>query len=138
MKIAREEFSHWKALDSFLGLSFPIYYGATNISELFDKDSLITIDINDVSNSIRTIESVIKSNLYQKNFNKILESKDLVLKDFNIYYRLNKLVEENISSNTSIPEEVTLYSSNYYWNKTASKKRKLREFLKEKWDFKNF
>ena len=100
-----------KLYDSFLGLSFPIYYGATNISELFDKDSLITIDINDVSNSIRTIESVIKSNLYQKNFNKILESKDLVLKDFNIYYRLNKLVEENISSNTSIPEEVTLYSS---------------------------
>ena len=78
------------------------------LSELFDKDSLITIDINDVSNSIRTIETVLKSNLYQKNFNHILESKDLVLKDFNIYYRLNKLVEENISSNTSARRSYSL------------------------------
>ena len=121
-----------KLYDSFLGLSFPIYYGATNISELFDKDSLITIDINDVSNSIRTIESVIKSNLYEKNFNKILQSKERVLTDFNIYYRLNKIVEENTSLNTSPPEEVTLYSSNYYWSKTTSNKKKIKRVLKRK------
>ena len=121
-----------KLYDSFLGLSFPIYYGATNVSELFDKDSLITIDINDVSNSIRTIETVLKSNLYEKNFNHILKSKDRVLREFNIYYRLNKLIEENISANTSAPEEVTLYSSNYYWEKTASNKKKIKEFLKRK------
>ena len=121
-----------KLYDSFLGLSFPIYYGATNINELFEKDSLITIDINDVSNSIRTIETVLKSNLYEKNFNHILKSKDRVLRDFNIYYRLNKLIEENISANTSAPEEVTLYSSNYYWNKTASNKKKIKRVLKRK------
>ncbi len=121
-----------KLFDSFLGLSFPIYYGATNIKELFHKDSLISIDINDVSNSIKAIETVLKSNLYQKNFNHILESKDRVLSEFNIYYRLNKLVEENLSTNTSATEEVTLYSSNYYWNKTASKKKKIKKVLKRK------
>ena len=121
-----------KLYDSFLGLSFPIYYGATNIKELFHKDSLISIDINDVSNSIKAIETVLKSNLYQKNFNHILESKDRVLSEFNIYYRLNKLVEENLSTNTSATEEVTLYSSNYYWNKTASKKKKIKKVLKRK------
>ena len=121
-----------KLYDSFLGLSFPIYYGATNVNELFEKDSLITIDINDVSNSIRTIETVLKSNLYEKNFNHILKSKDRVLREFNIYYRLNKLIEENISANTSAPEEVTLYSSNYYWEKTASNKKKIKRVLKRK------
>ena len=75
---------------------------------------------------------MLKSNLYEKNFNHILKSKDRVLRDFNIYYRLNKLIEENISANTSAPEEVTLYSSNYYWNKTASNKKKIKRVLKRK------
>jgi hypothetical protein len=121
-----------KLYDSFLGLSFPIYYGATNITELFNKDSLISIDINDVSNSIRTIENAINSNLYEKNFNQLLDSKDKVLKEFNLYNRLNKLVEENISINPSTSEEITLHSSNYYWKKTTSNKKKIKQILKRK------
>jgi hypothetical protein len=121
-----------KLYDSFLGLSFPIYYGATNISELFDKDSLVSIDINDVRNSIRTIENVLESNLYENNFNQLLDSKNKVLTEFNLHSRLNKLVEENISINASLSEEVTLHSSNYYWKKTTSNKKKIKRILKRK------
>jgi len=121
-----------KLYDSFLGLSFPIYYGAPNISELFDKDSLISIDINDVNNSIKSIESVLKSNLYDKNFNQVLKSKDRVLADFNIYYRLNKLVEENTSKKPTSSEITTIHSSNYYWRKTVSNKKKIKRIIKRK------
>ena len=121
-----------KLYDSFLGLSFPIYYGAPNISELFDKDSLISININDVNNSIKLIESVLKSNLYQKNFNKLLKSKDQVLNDFNIYYRLNKLVKENISKKPTSSEITTIHSSNYFWRKTVSNKKKIKRIVKRK------
>ena len=121
-----------KLYDSFLGLSFPIYYGAPNISELFDKDSLISININDVNNSIKLIESVLKSNLYQKNFNKLLKSKDQVLNDFNIYYRLNKLVEENILNKPTSSEIITIHSSNYFWRKTVSNKKKIKRIVKRK------
>ena len=121
-----------KLYDSFLGLSFPIYYGATNINELFDKESLIIIDINDVNSSIKTIEHVLDSNLYQKNFNKLIESKNKVLDEFNIFNRLNKLVEENITSNSSEAQEITLYNSNYYWKKTTSSKKKIKRIIKRK------
>ena len=121
-----------KLYDSFLGLSFPIYYGAPNISELFDKDSLISIDINDVNNSIKSIESVLKSDLYHKNFNQLLKSKERVLADFNIYYRLNKLVEENTSKKPTSSEITTIHSSNYYWRKTVSNKKKIKRIIKRK------
>tara|TARA_Y100000590_G_scaffold459102_1_gene615280 strand:+ start:7301 stop:8317 length:1017 start_codon:yes stop_codon:yes gene_type:complete len=121
-----------KLYDSFLGLSFPIYYGAPNISELFDKDSLISINITDVNNSIKLIESVLKSNLYQKNFNQLLKSKDQVLNDFNIYYRLNKLVEENILNKPTSSEIITIHSSNYFWRKTVSNKKKIKRIVKRK------
>ena len=98
----------------FLGLSFPIYYGAPNINHLFDKNSLISIDINDVKSSIKSIENTIESNLYEENFKHLLNSKNQVLSDFNIYYRLNKLVEENISKKPSSFERITIHSSNYF------------------------
>jgi len=121
-----------KLYDSFLGLSFPIYYGATNIGDLFDKDSLIVIDINDISSSIKTIESVLNSNLYQENFHKLIASKNKVLDEFNLFNRLSKLVEEYISINSSVSNKTVLYSSNYYWKKTTSYKKKTKTFLKRK------
>lgn len=121
-----------KLYDAFLGLSFPIYYGAKNINKLFDQKSFITIDINQVSNSINTIEEVLKSNLYNDNFNNILNSKEKVLKDFNIYNRLNKLVEHNNSITSYTPKRITLHSSNYFWKKNTSNKNKIKKILKRK------
>ena len=121
-----------KLYDSFLGLSFPIYYGAPNINQFFDKDSVISIDINDISNSIKLIENVIEHNLYEKNFKHLLESKEKVLNDFNIVNRLNNLVYENISKESISSNISTLHSSNYYWRKSASNKKKIKKIIKMK------
>ena len=121
-----------KLYDSFLGLSFPIYYGARNINKLFDKDSLISIDINDVSNSIKSIEDAMQNNLYKKNFEYLLKAKNQVLNEFNIFNRLNTLVEENISEKPFLSEVVTIHSSKYYWKKTASNKKKIKRIIKRK------
>ena len=55
-----------KLFDSYLGLSFPIYYGAPNISEYFNENSYKTIDINNISESISTIEGVLSEDIYEK------------------------------------------------------------------------
>ena len=44
----------------------------------------------------------------------LLNSKNQVLSDFNIFYRLNKLVKENISKKPSSFERITIHSSNYF------------------------
>ena len=121
-----------KLYDSFLGLSFPIYYGAPNINYLFDKNSIISIDINDINNSIKSIENTIDSNLYEENFEQLLKSKKQVLNDFNIFYRLNKLVEDNISKKSSSFEKTTIHSSNYFWRKNVSSRKKIKRVIKRK------
>jgi len=121
-----------KLYDSFLGLSFPIYYGAPNINHIFDKNSLISIDINDIKSSIKSIENAIESNLYEENFNHLLNSKNKVLSDFNIFYRLNKLVEENISKKSSSFERKIIHSSNYFWKKNVSRRKKIKRVIKRK------
>ncbi len=121
-----------KLYDSFLGLSYPIYYGAPNIETFFDKDSLVSIDINDVNNSIKIIENVIKSNLYEKNFKQLLDSKEKVLNDFNIINRLNALVNENKSVEATSSKKVTIHSSDYFWRRNASNKKKIKKIIKRK------
>ena len=121
-----------KLYDSFLGLSFPIYYGAPNVNELFDKDSLISIDINNINSSINSIEKAIESNLYQKNFNQLLKSKNQVLNQFNIFNRLNRLVEDSTAEKPLQSEIVSIHSSNYYWKKTVSNKKKMKRIIKRK------
>jgi hypothetical protein len=121
-----------KLYDSFLGLAFPIYYGAPNVNELFDKDSLISIDINNINSSINSIEKAIESNLYQKNFNQLLKSKNQVLNQFNIFNRLNRLVEDSTAEKPLQSEIVSIHSSSYYWKKTVSNKKKMKRIIKRK------
>ena len=85
-----------KLYDSYLGLSFPIYYGAPNINNYFDKNSLETIDINDITGSIKKIENVIENNLYEKNLNLINLGKDKVLNDYNFFNRICEIIDNKI------------------------------------------
>ncbi len=121
-----------KLYDSFLGLSFPIYYGAPNIHEYFVEDSLIAIDINDINSSIKKIQEAIKNNLYENNYEKILHSRDKVLNELNLHNRLISIVENYSNQNHINSEKVTLYSSNYFWKKHTSIKKKIKKELKRK------
>tara|TARA_B100001057_G_C22845913_1_gene949037 strand:- start:1002 stop:2054 length:1053 start_codon:yes stop_codon:yes gene_type:complete len=86
-----------KLYDSFLGLSFPIYAGAKNIYKYFDKNSLMTINLENFEESKKIIENTIKENLYEKYYTKLLDSKLLVLDKFNIFIRLADIANENFN-----------------------------------------
>ncbi len=48
-----------KIADVYLGHTCPIYYGCKNISNFFEKDSLINIDIDNLDKTIHDIESIL-------------------------------------------------------------------------------
>ena len=121
-----------KLYDSYLGLSFPIYYGAPNVKNYFDKNSLETININDITGSINTIENVIENNLYEKNLNLINLGKDKVLNDYNFFNRICEIIDTK-SNNPSSGEMIQkLNSSQYFWKKLTSPKRKIKRSLQRK------
>ena len=73
-----------KLADAFLSRCYPIYYGAPNIFEYFNSNSLSAINISDIEHSIRIIENAISDRLFEKNIEYIDKSKNDVLNKYNI------------------------------------------------------
>lgn len=128
-----------KLMDPFLGLSFPFYYGAANASDFFPKKSFQHIDINDLNKSIEIIEAGIESNLYEQNMKFLLESKHLVCKDYNLFYRLSTiskqiLSKQQYSKRNLIIKNLTIYQDKYERKQKFLKSmfnvlRKIKHFL---------
>ena len=72
-----------KIADVFLGYTCPIYYGCSNITDFFDKSSLIEIDINNIEHSLSIIEKAIE-NTQIINMSNIIEARRSILLDFNM------------------------------------------------------
>jgi|MDTB01.2.fsa_nt_gb hypothetical protein len=50
-----------KLIDSYLGWSFPLYWGCVNVDELFPPKSLIKIDIGDPVKSAQVVKDILNS-----------------------------------------------------------------------------
>ncbi|MFM2476542.1 glycosyltransferase family 10 domain-containing protein [Celerinatantimonas sp. MCCC 1A17872] len=88
-----------KLTDSFLSWNMPIYWGATNITDYFPKESMILIDITDKEKSLEILKEAIANNLWEKNIEYIRESRDLILNKYQIFPFLNDLVNHNSNNN---------------------------------------
>ncbi len=121
-----------KLYDSYLGLSYPIYYGAPNINDYFDINSLSMININDINGSIRTIENVINNNFYDKNINLLNLEKEKVLNEYNMYNRICEIIENRLDGPISNNVINKLYSSGYFWNKVTSPRKKIKRTLQRR------
>jgi hypothetical protein len=87
-----------KLYDSYLGLSFPFYWGAPNISEFFHSDSFETIEILDWKAAISKIEKNILNNRWIKSKELLLDSKHKVLTNYNPFYRILKIINNSENS----------------------------------------
>ena len=121
-----------KLYDSYLGLSFPIYYGAPNVNDYFDINSLSMININDINGSIRTIENVINNNFYDKNINLLNSEKEKVLNEYNMYNRICEIIKNRLDGPVSNNVINKLYSSGYFWNKVTSPRKKIKRTLQRR------
>ena len=87
-----------KLYDSYLGLSFPFYWGAPNISEFFHPDSFEPIEILDWKGAIDTIEKNISNDRWLISKELLLESKERVLTDYNPFYRILDIINKSKKS----------------------------------------
>lgn len=74
-----------KLADSYLGNTYPLYYGAPNIGDYFPENSFSMIDISDIEKSIRIIDEAIRNNLADVNADAIEKAKQLVLNEYNLF-----------------------------------------------------
>jgi hypothetical protein len=94
--IENSRFPHYwteKLADAFLGWSLPIYYGCPNITDYFDPNSFVSIDIESPKLSILKIEQIIKENLWEGSLPHIAEARQRVLDEYNLFPMLIKLLD---------------------------------------------
>lgn len=99
-----------KLSDAYLGGAYPLYYGAPNIYEYFSSNALTLLDINDPALAIKTIERVINEDLYEKSRLDIMNARNLVLDQYNLFPNICNLVKNHKYSKSRttvllLPEE---------------------------------
>ncbi|WP_299048797.1 glycosyltransferase family 10 [uncultured Polaribacter sp.] len=87
--IAFENFEseiYWteKITDCFLSFTMPIYFGCSTISDFFPKDSFIQLDPKDKHLNL-FFKEIVESNKYEKNLDAIIESRNLILEEYQLF-----------------------------------------------------
>jgi hypothetical protein len=108
--------------------AYPIYYGAPNIYDYFDKDSITPIDIRYPKSTFALIEKLIAENTYEKAKPKILEAKNLILDKYNIYNMMAEIVERD-GNIIRKKELITIKNWQYFWDKNLNQLKKDKKSL---------
>jgi hypothetical protein len=74
-----------KFIDCLLAYTYPIYYGCPNLEKYFPSDSFQRIDINDIEGSIKIIESLIDTDVYESKLQQIAIARDIALNKENLF-----------------------------------------------------
>jgi hypothetical protein len=83
-----------KIADCYLGYTFPIYSGCTNLGDYFDRRSFEPAGIDDVQGAITTIKSVIESDRWEKSLDAIMKARERVLFQYNFFNSCAEIVRE--------------------------------------------
>jgi hypothetical protein len=93
--------------DAFLANTYPFYWGAPNIGEIFDKRGFSVLNIEDLKMSINVIESAISNDFYLINQPWIKKNREIVVHDFNFLNRILQIAEELVPTSRA---EIILHS----------------------------
>ncbi|MDA9008508.1 glycosyltransferase family 10, partial [Alphaproteobacteria bacterium] len=101
--IALENFStphYWteKILDAFLSDCHPFYFGCPNIEDYFPKTALSQIDIRKPEEAADFIEQAISENLWAKSKKARAESKEWILRKYNLPFFIAKYLSSQKAS----------------------------------------
>jgi hypothetical protein len=101
-----------KLADSFLGLSYPFYYGCPNIKSYFPEGSLQEINISKPESAISLIKSHFYNYTYENSLAGILKAQSLVLNEYNIFATLSSICDVK----SKIKKQISLCPPSHFPN----------------------
>lgn len=111
-----------KLYDSYLGLAYPIYYGAPNVSQHFNEKSMTVIDLSDIHSARTIIAAILESSTWEDSISLLYEERKKVLKKYNLFERIAVIARNNANKKSISPVEVnTIYSSRVFKFKRNNK-----------------
>lgn len=83
-----------KIADCFARMTMPIYWGCPNITEYFPAESMIIIDENDLEGSLERIEEAVRTDLWSKNFDALVEAHNRVFYEHSFGPYIRRLIRK--------------------------------------------
>jgi len=83
-----------KIADSFLAYCLPFYYGPDNITDYFEADSFIPVDIFKPEETLGTIQKHLADQTYEKRLSAIKKARNQVLNDYNMMSVIARIVKD--------------------------------------------
>ncbi|WP_372745759.1 glycosyltransferase family 10 domain-containing protein [Lutibacter sp.] len=121
-----------KIADSYLGYCIPIYHGCKNITSYFEEDSLIKININNINESIKTVENVLLNSdkVYSDKIESIKVARNKLIFEYNLFNVLADFYSKYLGNENSEDQVVSLKPSEVYWDHKLKKNiLRLRRFI---------
>ena len=112
--------NYWteKLADAYLSECLPFYYGCPNINDYFFDDEIISIDINNVYQTIHIIKSALETDLYTNFKHNIKQAKNKVLDKYNLFFQIANFVNSDKSLvNKDVNTFVISPMKQSLWNK---------------------
>ena len=106
-----------KLADSFLGFSYPIYYGCPNIEDYFSRNSMSIIDIENFDESIVLLETIIDNDIDVKKSLAICSSRRKILNKYNIFSLMAKMAQNKATTYEKISLKTNIYFSDSFFKK---------------------
>lgn len=82
-----------KLFECYLSYTMPIYSGCPNVTDYFNKESLVQIEINKYEESIQQIEELIHSNTFENKIDVLVEARKKYLQEYFFFPGLIKFLE---------------------------------------------
>ena len=92
--------------DCFLASCYPIYHGCPNIEEFFPEGSFTEVNVRNITETIDKVRNILDSELFEESTEKLVESKNLVLDEYNIFPQIAKCIFEIEKENSNKDKSV--------------------------------
>lgn len=103
-----------KLSDCYLTSTYPIYYGCTNVGDYFPEGAFTGIDIRNFEQTVGCIDRVLAEDRFAKSQEALVQSKHLVLSDYNMFNFIANLCEQ-LDAHAS-KETVTLKAAHDFFD----------------------
>jgi len=91
--VSKDNFFTEKFVDAILSECLIFYWGCTNIDSFFNPLCYVSLDLYNITNSIRKIRQTIMSNQWEKRLSVIKEMKQLILRKYSFIPRILGLIK---------------------------------------------
>jgi Glycosyltransferase family 10 (fucosyltransferase) C-term len=90
-----------KLTECYLAHTFPVYFGAPDITDYFDSASLLTINIEDYRTSIHLIEKLLEEDPWEKLQETLIQQKLLYLSRYQLFSALSTVLDRLPSNHSA-------------------------------------